>query len=68
MPRVDLTVLAIPAFIGAMGAEYAWQRRHPAAPGESRAGDARRRLPAQSSSSVSPAPTSQTSFARAVPA
>ena len=34
MPRLDLTVLAIPAFIGAMGAEYAWQRRHPAAPGE----------------------------------
>ena len=39
MPRLDLTVLAIPGFIGAMGAEYAWQRRHPAAPGETRAGD-----------------------------
>jgi len=39
VPRVDLTVLAIPGFLGAMGAEYAWQRRHPAAPGERRAGD-----------------------------
>ena len=39
MPKVDLTVLAIPAFIGAMGAEYAWQRRHPAEPGTTRAGD-----------------------------
>lgn len=39
MPRVDLTVLAIPGFFGAMGAEYAWQRRHPAAPGENRPGD-----------------------------
>ncbi len=37
--KVDLTVLAIPAFIGAMGAEYAWQRRHPAPPGTARAGD-----------------------------
>jgi sterol desaturase/sphingolipid hydroxylase (fatty acid hydroxylase superfamily) len=37
--KVDLTVLAIPGFIGAMAAEYAWQRRHPAAPGERRAGD-----------------------------
>ncbi|MEO7070928.1 MAG: sterol desaturase family protein [Nostocoides sp.] len=36
--RVDLTVLAIPAYIGAMGAEYAWQRRHPVEPG-TRAGD-----------------------------
>ena len=27
--KVDLTVLAIPAYIGAMGAEYVWQRRHP---------------------------------------
>lgn len=36
--KVDLTVLAIPAYIGAMGAEYAWQRTHPVAPG-SRAGD-----------------------------
>ncbi|CAM4029891.1 sterol desaturase family protein [Janibacter anophelis] len=39
MQRPDLTVLAIPAFIGAMGAELWWQRRHPAAPGEDRAGD-----------------------------
>ncbi len=39
MARPDLTVLAIPAFVGAMGAEYAWQRRHPASPGEDRAGD-----------------------------
>lgn len=39
MPRPDLTVLAIPAFIGAMGAEYCWQRRHPVEPGASRAGD-----------------------------
>lgn len=39
MARPDLTVLAIPAFIGAMGAELWWQRRHPAAPGEERAGD-----------------------------
>ena len=39
MPRLDLTVLAIPGFFGAMGAEYAWQRRHPAAPGETRPGD-----------------------------
>ena len=39
MGRPDLTVLAIPAFVGAMGAEYAWQRRHPAPPGTSRAGD-----------------------------
>jgi sterol desaturase/sphingolipid hydroxylase (fatty acid hydroxylase superfamily) len=37
--KVDLTVLAIPGFIAAMAAEYAWQRRHPAAPGERRAGD-----------------------------
>ena len=37
--RPDLTVVAIPAFIGAMAAEYAWQRRHPAAPGGARAGD-----------------------------
>ena len=36
--KVDLTVAAIPAFIGAMGAEYLWQRRHPVAPG-TRAGD-----------------------------
>jgi sterol desaturase/sphingolipid hydroxylase (fatty acid hydroxylase superfamily) len=39
MRRPDLTVLAIPAFIGAMAAEYVWQRRHPAAPGTTRAGD-----------------------------
>ncbi|MGI9587045.1 MAG: sterol desaturase family protein, partial [Dietzia maris] len=35
--KVDLTVLAIPAFVGAMAAEYAWQKRNPAV-GE-RAGD-----------------------------
>ena len=39
MRRPDLTVLAIPAFIGAMAAEYVWQRRHPAPPGVTRAGD-----------------------------
>ena len=39
MQRPDLTVLAIPAFVGAMGAEFWWQRKHPAAPGEERAGD-----------------------------
>jgi sterol desaturase/sphingolipid hydroxylase (fatty acid hydroxylase superfamily) len=39
MTRPDLTVLAIPAFVGAMGVELWWQRRHPAAPGEERAGD-----------------------------
>lgn len=39
MARPDLTVLAIPAFVGSMAAELAWQRRHPAAPGEERAGD-----------------------------
>ena len=39
MRRPDLTVLAIPAFVGAMGAEFAWQRAHPAAPGEDRPGD-----------------------------
>ena len=27
--KVDLTVLAIPAYFAAMGAEYAWQRAHP---------------------------------------
>lgn len=37
--KVDLTVLAIPGFIGAMAAEWAWQRRHPPAPGEVRRGD-----------------------------
>ena len=36
--KVDLTVLAIPVFFGAMGAEYAWQRAHPVEPG-TRAGD-----------------------------
>ena len=36
--KVDLTVMAIPAFFGAMGAEYAWQRRHPV-PAGTRAGD-----------------------------
>ena len=28
--KIDLTVLAIPGFIGSMVAEYAWQKRHPA--------------------------------------
>jgi sterol desaturase/sphingolipid hydroxylase (fatty acid hydroxylase superfamily) len=36
--KVDLTVAAIPVFIGAMGAEYVWQRSHPVEPG-TRAGD-----------------------------
>jgi len=36
--KVDLTVAAIPAFIGAMGAELLWQRSHPVEPG-TRAGD-----------------------------
>ena len=36
--RVDLTVLAIPAYVGAMGAEIWWWRKHPAEPG-TRAGD-----------------------------
>ncbi|MBD3947603.1 sterol desaturase family protein [Nocardioides ganghwensis] len=36
--KVDLTVAAIPAFVGAMAAEYAWQRAHPVEPG-TRAGD-----------------------------
>lgn len=39
MNRPDLTVLAIPAFVGAMGAELWWQRKHPTSPGEDRAGD-----------------------------
>jgi sterol desaturase/sphingolipid hydroxylase (fatty acid hydroxylase superfamily) len=39
MRRPDLTVLAIPAFVGAMAAEYAWQRRNPAPAGTTRAGD-----------------------------
>jgi sterol desaturase/sphingolipid hydroxylase (fatty acid hydroxylase superfamily) len=36
--KVDLTVLAVPAYFAAMGAEYAWQRAHPVEPG-TRAGD-----------------------------
>ena len=36
--KVDLTVAAIPVFVGAMGAEYLWQRSHPVEPG-TRAGD-----------------------------
>ncbi|GAB3254534.1 hypothetical protein GCM10027425_14110 [Alteromonas gracilis] len=36
--KVDLTVLAIPAYVGAMGAEWLWQRRHPV-PAGTRAGD-----------------------------
>jgi sterol desaturase/sphingolipid hydroxylase (fatty acid hydroxylase superfamily) len=36
--KVDLTVLAIPAYFAAIGAEVAWQRAHPVAPG-TRAGD-----------------------------
>lgn len=39
MRRPDLTVIAIPAYIGAMAAEYVWQRRNPAPPGTTRAGD-----------------------------
>ena len=39
MKRPDLTVLAIPAFVGAMAAEYRWQQRHPAPEGTTRAGD-----------------------------
>jgi len=39
MRRPDLTVLAIPAFVGAMAAEVLWQRRYPAPPGTTRAGD-----------------------------
>lgn len=39
MARLDLTVLAIPGFVAAMGAEYAWQKRHPTPEGEERAGD-----------------------------
>ena len=37
--KVDLTVLAIPVYIGSMAAEYAFYRRHPSAPGNPRAGD-----------------------------
>ena len=37
--RLDLTVIAIPGFIAAMGLEYLWQRRHPAATGVAAAGD-----------------------------
>ena len=36
--KIDLTVAAIPAFVGAMIAEHAWQRAHPVEPG-TRAGD-----------------------------
>ncbi|MBV9831759.1 MAG: hypothetical protein JOZ82_09180, partial [Marmoricola sp.] len=36
--KVDLTVMAIPAYVGAMGAEYLWQKRHPV-PAGTRAGD-----------------------------
>ncbi|KGN32325.1 hypothetical protein N802_18345 [Knoellia sinensis KCTC 19936] len=36
--KLDLTVLAIPAYVGAMAAEYVWQRKHPVEPG-TRAGD-----------------------------
>jgi sterol desaturase/sphingolipid hydroxylase (fatty acid hydroxylase superfamily) len=36
--KVDLTVVAVPAYFAAIGAEYAWQRAHPVAPG-TRAGD-----------------------------
>jgi sterol desaturase/sphingolipid hydroxylase (fatty acid hydroxylase superfamily) len=32
---VDLTVIAIPAYLGGMGAEYAWSRRHAAERGPS---------------------------------
>ena len=40
MARPDLTVLAIPAFVGAMGAEYWWMHhKRPAAPDEDRPGD-----------------------------
>ena len=36
--KVDLTVLAIPAYAAAIVAEVAWQRAHPVEPG-TRAGD-----------------------------
>ena len=36
--KLDLTVLAIPAYAAAIGAEIAWQRAHPVEPG-TRAGD-----------------------------
>ncbi len=39
MPKIDLTVVAIPAYVGAMGAEYLWQKRNPPPPGTTRAGD-----------------------------
>lgn len=39
LKALDLTVWTIPAFIGAMAAEYVHQRRNPSAPGVSRAGD-----------------------------
>ena len=36
--KLDLTVVAVPAYFGAMAAEYLWQRRHPV-PAGTRAGD-----------------------------
>ena len=36
--KLDLTVAAVPAYFAAIGAEFAWQRAHPVAPG-TRAGD-----------------------------
>lgn len=39
MARPDLTVLAIPGFIGAIAAELVYQRRQPHVPGEVRPGD-----------------------------
>lgn len=36
--KLDLTVVAIPAFVGSMAAEYVWQKRNPSAAG-TRAGD-----------------------------
>ncbi|WP_392543628.1 sterol desaturase family protein [Oryzobacter telluris] len=39
MRRPDLTVIAIPLYVGAMGAEYLWQKRNPPPPGTARAGD-----------------------------
>ncbi|KGN37730.1 sterol desaturase family protein [Knoellia subterranea] len=39
MPKLDLTVLSIPAYIGSMATEYVYYRRNPAAPGNPRAGD-----------------------------
>ncbi len=39
MAKVDLTVLAIPVYIGSMATELVHYRRHPSAPGNPRAGD-----------------------------